>query len=139
MTPSTTKPVQPVDLSHQHRARIAQLNDAVRHCRLKNSRVVFTASLLATLLPDTLSEAERGVRSLVLQPALLRLVQRCDFTPGNDPHGERDFGSFVYDGHTVFWKIDTYENDGTFQWGAARPWDETESFRVLTIMLASDY
>lgn len=131
--------VLPANPSDQQRARIAQLNDAARHRRLKNSRVVFTASLLATLLPDTLSEAERTVRSLVLQPALLRHVQRCDFTPGNDPHGERDFGSFVYEGHTIFWKVDVYENDGAFQWGAARPWDEAASFRVLTIMLASDY
>ncbi len=127
------------DPSQQHRARIAQLNDAARHRRLKNSRVIFTASLLATLLPDTLAEAERACRLLMLQPALLRRVQNSEFTPANDPHGERDFGSFEYEGHTVFWKIDTYENDGTFQWGAARPWDETASFRVLTVMLASDY
>lgn len=131
--------VLPAEPSNQHHARIAQLNDAARHSRLSNSRVVFTASLLATLLPDALSGTERAARSIFLQPALLRHIQRCEFTPGNDPHGERDFGSFEYEGHKIFWKIDVYENDGTFQWGAARPWDETASFRVLTIMLASDY
>ncbi len=132
-------PALSADPAYQHRARIAQLNDAARHRRLKNSRVVFTASLLATLLPETLAEAERAARSLLLQPTLLRHVQRSEFTSANDPQGERDFGSFEYEGHKVFWKIDVYENDGSFQWGAARPWDETSSFRVLTIMLASDY
>lgn len=31
-----------------------------------------------------------------------------------------------------------YANDGTFSWGSETPWDAQQSFRVVTIMLASD-
>ena len=32
-----------------------------------------------------------------------------DFCHANDPHEEHDFGSFEADGHTIFFKIDLYE------------------------------
>jgi len=34
---------------------------------------------------------------------------------------------------------DVYANDGTFSWGSETPWDAQQSFRVVTIMLASDW
>lgn len=120
-------------------SRIAQLNDAARQQRLKHSRTVFTRSLLDTLVDDGIPAHEQGLRRTLVQSALLRKIATCEFTPDNDPHAEHDFGSLDYDGHKIFWKIDVYENDGSFQWGASKPWDETTSFRILTIMLASDY
>ena len=36
-------------------------------------------------------------------------------------------------------RIDVYENDGTFSWGADKPWNAAASFRLVTIMLATDY
>ena len=44
-----------------------------------------------------------------------------------------------YGGQKVFWKIDVYANDGTFQWGSETPWDARESYRIVTIMLATDW
>jgi hypothetical protein len=60
-----------------------------------------------------------------------------DFTPGNDPHGERDFGAFEHNGNKIFWKIDYYDN--TMTNGSEDPSDPKQTVRVLTIMLASEY
>ncbi len=59
------------------------------------------------------------------------------FTPDNDPHGERDFGSFEHEGERIFWKIDYY--DRSLQFGSEDPSDPRQTRRVLTIMLASEY
>lgn len=57
----------------------------------------------------------------------------------NDPHGEHDFGAFDIDGaDTVFWKIDYYA-DRSCTTGSEDPADPARSFRILTIMLASEY
>ena len=41
--------------------------------------------------------------------AVARIVKTIevydDFCHANDPHEEHDFGSFVADGHTIFWLI----------------------------------
>lgn len=118
---------------------IARLNDAARRQNLATSRVVFTRSLIDTLIGDTSDPAQQFIRRAAAQAAIMRQIQNAEFSPENDPHGERDFGVIFYGKHKLFWKIDVYENDGSFSWGAERPWDPQSSFRVLTIMLASDY
>jgi hypothetical protein len=58
-----------------------------------------------------------------------------EFTENNDPYGEHDFGSIVWHGEKVFWKIDYY--DQALEYG-----DDPLSLdcrRVLTVMLASEY
>jgi len=58
-----------------------------------------------------------------------------DFTADNDPYEEHDFGSLVWCGERVFWKIDYYD-------ATLREWCDPESpecRRLLTVMLASDY
>ena len=63
-------------------ARIRALNDAERW-RLKGGLVDFTDGI-ASLLPQD-------------QAAVLDRVRTFDdFTPGNDPHDEHDFGAFAY-------------------------------------------
>ena len=70
---------------------------------------------------------------------IMCLVQGLDnFTPDNDPHGEHDFGSFMYEAHRIFWKIDYY-SDETCLWGSEAPHDPAKSYRVLTVMLAEEY
>ncbi len=60
-----------------------------------------------------------------------------DFTEDNDPHGEHDFGSFMYLGETCFWKIDYY--DAEYSMGSDDPADLSKTSRVLTIMLAEEW
>ena len=96
-----------------------------------------------------------GFRSLSAadQSRVRKLIETYNaFTPGNDPHGERDFGA-IYQGRdgrwtalppvkgdpveTVFWKIDYY--DRAMRFGSPDPADPAVTRRVLTIMLASEY
>ena len=122
-----------------HTAEIARLNDAARDGSLSTSRTVLTRALADLLAGDSDDPAVRQVRLFEHQCALRRLINETPIDPGNDPHGERDFGAVSYLDRKIFWKVDVYENDGTFEWGAAKPWDAAASFRLVTIMLATDY
>ncbi|SMY10135.1 DUF3768 domain-containing protein [Flavimaricola marinus] len=61
------------------------------------------------------------------------------FEPENDPEGWHDFGAVEIRGETVFWKIDLYETDSDFRYGAEAPDNPATTMRVLTIMLARDW
>ena len=70
--------------------------------------------------------------------AILDLVGKFDdFTEDNDPYGEHDFGSFGYNGKTIFWKIDYY--NPTMDGGSEDPANPQQTKRVLTIMLSHEY
>jgi hypothetical protein len=61
------------------------------------------------------------------------------FTQENDPYGEHDFGAFDVEGvGKVYWKIDYYA-DKSYTAGSEDPSDTSRCFRILTIMLASEY
>jgi len=61
------------------------------------------------------------------------------FNEENDPHGEHNFGAFDVEGiGKIFWKIDYYA-DRNCDFGSEDPSDPAQCFRVLTIMLASEY
>ena len=67
-----------------------------------------------------------------------RIVQEFDvFTEDNDPHGERDFGQFNFEGQSCFWKIDLF--DLAYEMGSQAPDDLSKTRRVLTILLASEW
>lgn len=104
--------------------QIAILNDILR-TSFMFGRVVMTEGIGALSFED---------RSRVIEA-----VQTFSaFTPDNDPHGERDFGSIDLPGiERVFWKIDYY--DPTLTMGSEDPSDPKATTRVLTIMLASEY
>ncbi|GAB5463320.1 DUF3768 domain-containing protein [Hoeflea alexandrii] len=61
------------------------------------------------------------------------------FEPENDPEGWHDFGAVEIRGETVFWKIDLYEADSDFRYGAETPDNPATTMRVLTIMVARDW
>lgn len=122
-----------------HTSAIARLNDEARAGSLPTSRTVFTRALADILAGDAEDPGARQASLMLGQAALRRLINETPIEPGNDPHGERDFGAVEFKGHKIFWKIDVYANDGTFSWGSATPWDVQQSFRVVTIMLASDW
>jgi hypothetical protein len=100
--------------------RIRALNDELRR-NLPNGHAVITTGI-AALGPK----------------AVVRIVKTIavydDFCHANDPYGEHDFGSFEADGHTVFFKIDLYEEPGVKSANG-----EPVVNRVLTIMLAEEY
>ena len=60
-----------------------------------------------------------------------------DFTEGNDPWGEHDFGSVEHEGQKYFWKIDYF--DPTITYGSENPTDLNQTTRVLTVMLSHEY
>jgi Protein of unknown function (DUF3768) len=103
--------------------KIAALNDRFRETFL-GGKVVMTAGVHA--LPDTVKAA-----------ALLKVATYADFTPDNDPRGERDFGSFELFKEKFFWKIDYY--DERCEMGSEDPADPERTTRVLTLMLAHEY
>ncbi|MEP1882620.1 MAG: DUF3768 domain-containing protein [Sulfitobacter dubius] len=61
------------------------------------------------------------------------------FEQENDPEGWHDFGAVEIRGETVFWKIDLYEADSDFRYGAETPDNPATTMRVLTIMMARDW
>lgn len=107
-------------------AKIRELNDDFRtYLGSKEGNVIVTRGLY-----------ELGQTAFA--EIMCRVQQYDDFTPDNDPHGEHDFGSFVYDRQKIFWKIDYY-SDQTCTWGSEAPHDPAKSYRVLTVMLAEEY
>jgi hypothetical protein len=102
---------------------IAQTNDIFRNT-LIGGRVYITQGI------QSFPEEDRA-----------KIVERVrtfrDFKKGDDPHGERDFGWFMFDAEKIYWKIDYYEDD-QMEAGAEDPLDP-KTYRVLTIMLASEY
>ncbi|MDW9525875.1 DUF3768 domain-containing protein [Sinorhizobium meliloti] len=103
--------------------RIRELNDELR-TTFGTGRVILTSGV------QVLDEAARA--------ELLRAVQQFnDFTAGNDPYGEHDFGRVVVRGEGYFWKIDYYDND--LQYQSPDPADATITTRVLTIMREDEY
>lgn len=104
--------------------RIAELNDLCRTAPGLGGRWFLTPGI-AGLSPED-------------QSAIREKVERhSDFTPDNDPHGERDFGAFTHNGNRIFWKIDYYAPD--MRRGSENPADPKQTVRVLTIMLTNEY
>jgi hypothetical protein len=103
--------------------KIALLNDAFR-TSFSGGKILVTASVDA--LP-----------TMVKATALHRVATFSDFSDGNDPSAEHDFGSFELCNRKFFWKIDYYDPD--LQHGSEDPADPAKTTRVLTLMLAEDY
>ena len=110
--------------------KIALLNDACRQSVMipvfgKSPGEIFYTRGISSLSPFAQVEIAAMVRNFV------------DFNDGNNPYGERDFGSFKYEGKTIFWKIDYYDLD--MKYGSSDPTNPDITTRVLTIMLAREY
>ena len=82
----------------------------------------------------------QGVDALPLDTkahVLLAVQSFSNFTKDNDPHGERDFGSFEIEGEMYFFKVDYYALD--LDGGSEDAADPEKTARVLTIMRADEY
>ena len=102
---------------------IAKLNDLARSAMGIASQVV-------------VSDGVSGLSAEDLADVRHKIETYNGFMPGNDPHGERNSGSFSYAGETIIWKID-YQNL-TLDGESDDPADPKVTTRVLTIMMASD-
>lgn len=107
------------------RQRISDLNDAFRKAGPGVSGQWVMTRGVADLGPDFTLLAMRAVREF------------DGFTADNDPYGEHDFGSLNVGGQHLFWKIDYY--DPTMTYGSEDPAVPALTWRVLTLMLASEY
>ncbi len=77
-----------------------------------------------------------GVMNVSNVISLVKAVESYDkFDNDNDPYGEHDFGSLVWFGNKIFWKIDYY-NQELNGWGDPL---FPECRRILTVMLAEEY
>lgn len=77
-----------------------------------------------------------GARALSNFPGLVEAVRNfSEFTPDNNPYGERDFGIIPWDSETTYWKIDYYDQQ---RMGGEDPLSPA-CRRVLTVMLNSEY
>jgi hypothetical protein len=104
-------------------ARIAALNDRARR-NMSECRVVLS----------------RGVTELDADDIkfIMEEIQRySDFTPANDPYGERDFGVIDTFEFQVCWKFDYYDLDLSMH--SPDPSDPTVTLRVLTVMMMEEY
>jgi len=69
---------------------------------------------------------------------LMQEIGRFDaFDEDNDPHHEHDFGSLTWQGETMFWKIEYYD-DAMF-YGSKDPTDPRRDDAGRSVMLASEY
>ena len=101
--------------------RIRALNDQLRQS--------FARGGISVMTPGIAALGQEAVDRIVKTIAVYD-----DFCHANDPHEEHDFGSFEADGHTVFFKIDLYEEPNVKDANG-----EPVVTRVLTIMLANEY
>ncbi len=102
---------------------IRQLNDTFRKTFL-GGKVVMT----------------QGVKSLGKEKiAKIFEAVKCfeDFSEGNDPYQEHDFGRIEIFEKIIYWKIDYY--DKNLEFGSENPADPEVTTRVLTVMLAEEY
>ena len=106
----------------EHASRVRFLNDRLRTER-RGGRSFITEGICRL----------DGVASIIVAA----VAAFDEFTAGNDPYAEHDFGSLTVLGNRVLWKIDYY--DRSLSAGSPDPADESVTTRVLTIMLASEY
>ena len=72
------------------------------------------------------------------QVQLLQLVRDFEqFSPDNDPYGERDEGKVSLDDQDYFWKIDYY--DPTLTRHSDDPASPNATLRVLLVMRTDEY
>ncbi len=75
---------------------------------------------------------------LFVQRACRAVQQFAEFNEANNPHGEHDFGKIELDNLPLFWKIDVFR-DSKLDAGSEDPSDPQRSYRILTVLLASEY
>ena len=115
-------------MSSTESTKIAQLNDAFRRGDPSVPGQRFVTVGVVHLLKQL---------DIPTEMLIQKVAQFDGFTDATDPHGERDFGAFEFDGHQLFWKVHSYDLD--YNMGSDDPTDFSKTRRVLTIMLAEEW
>ncbi|MFE0233335.1 DUF3768 domain-containing protein [Brucella anthropi] len=102
---------------------IAALDDRLRKYGI-GGRIMMTQGI-AALQQSEIHDIVQAARSF------------DSFTKENDPHAEHDFGFIQIGPHSVFWKIDYY--DESLSMHSPDATDPNITVRVMTIMLADEY
>lgn len=112
---------------------IKRLNDNFRRYWFNpdHGTVVFTPGI------DALLSSDNNNHELTKLMACISSYDLNLFTEENDPWQEHDFGSFMFHGCKVIWKIDYY--DKTMTDHSSNPADPRVTHRVMTVMLAEEY
>ena len=127
-------------MNDNDRCSHASASEHSNHSTYRTERIQFLNDLFRITGLGGRQMFTSGIRAMGLVPMIqlrLRIAEFDAFTPDNDPYGEHDFGSLEFQGETVFWKIDYY--DDTLTWASPDPADPTITTRLLTIMLAIEY
>lgn len=102
---------------------VAVLNDQLRTTFL-GGQVLLTEGIQALNKTD--------------KKAVLQAVQAYnEFSDGNDPYGEHDFGLLIVNNQRYMFKVDYY--DLSMAYRSEDPADPAKTKRVLTIMRADEY
>ena len=110
------------DIENRQR-QIAETNDQVRQT-LARDRLMVTVGI------QELSQET--------QNRIFTAIETYDsFKPSNDPYLEHDFGKVEVDGHTVFWKLEYYDNN--LEYHTPDALNRSVTRRVLCVMLAEEY
>ena len=105
------------------RQKVIELNDCLRQ-NFEGGQIMITHGI-AKLSNET-------------RIKIFQAIQNFDeFNPDNDPYGEHDLGSVRVDDHSVFWKIDYY--DQQLNGHSPAKDDPNVTRRVMTVMLAEEY
>jgi len=110
---------------HPPHKRIRELNDRFRSTGIGNGTILLTSGMQA-----------HGGEFVVAAVDAIRTF--ADFNDDDDPWGEHDFGVVQVADENVFFKFDYYA-DANLNAGSENPANEGTTYRVLTIMLASEY
>ena len=125
---------EPAELSPADAAAIAAQNDAFR--RLACLGIAPDQPIQGRMhVTRSLIEAGDGL----MAEAVKATGEFETFEPENDPEGWHDFGAVTIRGETVFWKIDMFEADSDFRYGAETPVNPATTMCILTIMMARDW
>ena len=113
--------------------KIALLNDELRK-KLITGELFKADSKDKAYITKGASVFANGINKMQF---LNNVALYTNFTEDNNPHGERDFGNFMYQKEKIFWKIDYKDNAMMYHSPDAS--DPSQTIRVLTIMKASEW
>ena len=117
-------------------AKVAEQNDAFRRNACLAIPYAPGDPILMGQLVATQAIHAKGMP--FVQASLAAIGRVTDFPADNDPEGFHDFGAVEVEGTTVWFKLDLYDGSD-LKYGSEAPDDPARTYRVLTILLPSDW